>query len=127
MKHDWQVDEVLPKAAQAEIDFRKFTEYSMNPSNSNNQGKWKAFDLLGYNVNSVQGRFIATQHIINQIRLHLERTPAILDDPSQYGMRFSVKIPIIGFNDKKGILVTKWQIDKNKCIPRFITNWLKII
>ena len=42
-------------------------------------------------------------------------------------MRFSVKIPIIGFNDKKGILVTKWQIDKNKCIPRLITNWLKII
>ena len=62
MKNDWQVDEVLPKAAQAEIDFRKFTEYSINPSNSNNQGKWKAFDLLGYNVNSVQGRFIATHH-----------------------------------------------------------------
>jgi hypothetical protein len=98
----------------------------MNPFNTNNQGKWQAFMILGYNIESSQGRQIAAQSIINQIRLHLENNPATLDEPSEYGIRFTVTIPIIGINYLQGTLVTKWQIDKNKQIPRLITNWLKI-
>jgi len=97
MEQNWQSGNPLPMAKQAEIDPRKFTEYSMNPFNTNNQGK-----------------------------LHLENNPATLDEPSEYGIRFTVTIPIIGINYLQGTLVTKWQIDKNKQIPRLITNWLKI-
>ncbi|CCI21064.1 MAG: hypothetical protein IM486_00250 [Microcystis sp. M114S2] len=126
MEQNWQSGNPLPMAKQAEIDPRKFTEYSMNPFNTNNQGKWQAFMILGYNIESSQGRQIAAQSIINQIRLHLENNPATLDEPSEYGIRFTVTIPIIGINYLQGTLVTKWQIDKNKQIPRLITNWLKI-
>jgi hypothetical protein len=127
MEQRWQAGEPLPKAAQAEIDLRKFTEYSMNPSNPNNKGKWQAFKVLGYDIESSQSRQIAAQAIIAHIRLQLNQISATLDAPSPYGIRFSVKIPIVGLNGIRGILVTKWQIDNNKTIPRLITNWLNVI
>lgn len=126
MDQKWQSGNPLPMAKYAEIDPHKFTEYSMNPSNPNNQGKWKAFEALGYNIDSPQNRKIAVESIITQIRLQLEHTSAILDEPSPYGTRFTVIISIVGLNHREGKLVTKWQIDNNKTIPRLITNWLQV-
>ncbi|MDJ0658862.1 MAG: hypothetical protein QNJ42_05165 [Crocosphaera sp.] len=126
MDQNWQSGNPLPMAKYAEIDPRKFTEYSMNPSNPNNQGKWKAFEALGYNIDSFQNRHIAVESIIHQIRSQLEHTPAIFNEPSPYGNRFTVIISITGLNNREGKLVTKWQIDNNQTIPRLITNWLQV-
>ncbi len=127
MDQNWQSGNPLPRAKYAEIDPRKFTEYSMNPSNPNNQGKWKAFQAIGYNIYTPKNREIATESILNQIRSQLEHSPAILDDPSPYGSRFTVIITIIGFNNREGQLITKWQIDNDKTVPRLITNWLQVL
>ncbi len=32
------------------IDPRKFGDYSLNPDHPQNEGKWKAFDMLGYGL-----------------------------------------------------------------------------
>jgi hypothetical protein len=42
MNINWKEGEPLPNAEKAEIDLRKFTEYSMKPDNHQNQGKMKA-------------------------------------------------------------------------------------
>lgn len=127
MERNWQTGDPLPMAEQAEIDPRKFTEYSMNQLNPNNQGKWRAFIALGYNIESSQDRQIAAESIISQIRSRLPELSADLNEPSEYGSRYTVNVPIIGFNKLQGILVTTWQIDKDKRIPRLITNWLKVV
>lgn len=127
MDQNWQSGNPLPMAKFAEIDPRKFTEYSMNPLNPNNQGKWQAFQALGYPIDSLQDRQATTQLIITQIRSRLEQIPATLDEPSPYGIRFTVIIPVMGLNERQGKLITKWQIDNNRTIPRLITNWLQVL
>lgn len=126
MAQDWQPRDPLPNAKKAIIDPRKFEQYSMNPNNPNNQGKWMAFAAVGYNVKNAQGRYFAAQDIINQLRFQLDNIPAILDEPNVYGIRFEVQIVIVGANSRQGILVTKWQIDNDTDIPKLTTNWLKV-
>lgn len=126
MVQDWQPCDPLPNSEKAIIDPRKFEQYSMNPNNPNNQGKWMAFAAVGYNVKNAQGRYSAAQDIINQLRFQLDNIPAILDKPSIYGIRFEVQIIIVGANGRQGILVTKWQIDNDTDIPKLTTNWLKV-
>ncbi len=41
-------------------------------------------------------------------------------------MRLKVIIKIKGFNGREGNLITIWQIDQDKTIPRLITNWLEV-
>ncbi len=126
MEHEWEFGQSLPNAENAEIDKRKFNQYSLNPENPNNQGKWIAFATIGYDVNSPQGRQIATEDIINQLRAKVPKLPATQEEPSIYGFRFEVQVPIRGLNGQEGNLITKWQIDRGKTIPRLISNWLKI-
>ncbi|MEM9272436.1 MAG: DUF6883 domain-containing protein [Cyanobacteria bacterium P01_F01_bin.143] len=126
MEQVWEFGKSLPNAEKAEIDERKFKQYSLNPENPNNQGKWIAFAAIGYDVNSPQGRQIATKDIINQLRAKISNLPATQEEPSIYGLRFEVQVPIRGLNEQEGNLITKWQIDRGKSIPRLISNWLKI-
>ncbi|WP_324603613.1 MULTISPECIES: DUF6883 domain-containing protein [Kamptonema] len=46
--------------------------------------------------------------------------------PTVHGLRFKVRIRITGLNSQEGTLVTSWQIDVGKDIPRLITNWLEV-
>ncbi len=126
MEQEWKFGQSLPNAEKAEIDDRKFKQYSLNPDNPNNQGKWMAFAAIGYDVNSPQGRQIATEDIINQLRAKVPNLPATQEEPSIYGLRFEVQVTIRGLNGKEGNLITKWQIDRGQTIPRLISNWLKI-
>jgi hypothetical protein len=126
MEQEWKPNQPLPNADKAKIDPRKFEEYSLNPDNPNSQRKWIAFMTIGYDVNSSQGRHIATQDIINQLRATLPNAPAIQEQSNIYGLRFEVQVMIKGFNKQEGILITKWQIDRGEIIPRLISNWLKV-
>lgn len=126
MNFDWKEGEPLPNGEQAEIDHRKFIDYSMKPENPANQGKWMGFAIMGYPVETKSGREIATQDVIQQIRQALPYTPAYSSTVNLYGMRLKVTITIKGFNGKQGSLLTIWQIDQGKNIPRLITNWVEV-
>lgn len=126
MYQDWNLGDPLPKAEDAEIDPRKFEEYSMNPNNSSNQGKWMAFARIGYDVQTPVGRKIAAEDVIGQLRFGLACTPAVQGQKSIYGLRFQVRMRIRGLNGSEGTLVTTWQIDNSKDVPRLITNWLEV-
>ena len=126
MEQQWEFGQSLPNVQEAEIDARKFEQYSLNPENPNNKGKWMAFVAIGYDVSSSQGRQIATEDIINQLRAKVPNLPATQEEPSVYGLRFEVQVTIRGLNGQEGNLITKWQIDRGKTVPRLISNWLKI-
>ena len=126
MDRSWKSGEVLPGVDNAEIDPRKFQQYSMNPGNPANQGKWMAFAAIGYAVESEQERRLAAQDAIAQLRRAIVNTPATLDRNSIHGTRFEVKVQIQGPNGGIGTLVTKWQIDRDTDFPRLITNWLEV-
>lgn len=126
MSQNWNPGDPLPRAQDAEIDPRKFEEYSMNPNNPKNKGKWIAFAAIGYDVDSSQGRSAAAQDVINQLRQSLPIAPATEDRLSIFGVRFEVIVQIKGPNGGEANLVTKWQIDNSTDIPRLITNWLKV-
>ncbi len=126
MYQDWNAGDPLPKAQDAEIDSRKFEQYSMNPTNSANQGKWMAFAAIGYDMENPQSRNAAAQDVINQLRQGLVNAPATQSQSSIYGLRFQVRVRIQGPNGGEGTLVTTWQIDTGRDIPRLITNWLEV-
>jgi hypothetical protein len=54
----WKSGDPLPNAQSAEIDPRKFEDYSMNPNNPGNQSKWMAFAAIGYDVQESGSRRI---------------------------------------------------------------------
>ncbi|MBN3911412.1 MAG: hypothetical protein HWQ35_34215 [Nostoc sp. NMS1] len=126
MSQDWNPGDPLPKAEDAEIDSRKFEEYSMNPNNPGNQGKWMAFAAIGYDIQNLEARNAATGDVIRQLREGLGNAPAVKGQRSIYGFRFQVRVRIQGLNKREGTLVTHWQIDNGKEIPRLITNWLEV-
>ncbi len=126
MNLGWKEGEPLPNNEEAEIDPRKFIDYSMKPENPANQGKWMGFAMIGYPVETIEGRQIATQDVIQQIRQALPHTPAYPSTVNPYGIRLKVTIIVKGFNGKEGNLLTVWQIELGKKIPRLITNWIEV-
>ena len=64
MEQNWNHGDPLPSVQDAMIDPQKFEEYSMNPNNLTNQGKWMAFAALGYDVKSASSRNAAAQDVI---------------------------------------------------------------
>jgi len=122
--NEWEEGTPLPEAQIAQVDSRKFTDYSMTPNNPKNQGKWTAFVTIGYDLSNPESLATASQDVIEQLLIKLPFIPAKLDKNSEYGIRFEVKVPIQGPNGRRGILVTKWQMEQGQ--PRLITNWLKV-
>jgi uncharacterized protein DUF6883/type VII secretion system ESX-1 substrate len=122
----WEPGKPLPQAPAAAIDDRKFLQYSMDPGNARNRGKWKVWSELGYDVDDLTNRAAASDDVIRQVREQLERLPAREGRDTQYGRRFEVEIPITGPNGRSGTLFTAWQFDAGSTIPRMITNWLKV-
>jgi hypothetical protein len=123
---DWTAGKPLPEAPAAAIDEAKFLRYSMDPGNPNNQGKWKAWSQLGYDVDDLTNRGAASQDVIRQVREQLGRVPAREGKATDFGRRFEVEIPITGPNGRSGTLFTVWQFDTGTTTPRMITNLLKV-
>lgn len=123
---DWKPGNPLPEAQNAQIDPKKFTEYSMKQDHPENKGKWKAFEKIGYDVHTPKGRGAGAQNLIEQLRLSLQNAPANQGNASTYGPRFVVQVEVKGPNGKKGTLVTAWQVDKDKSFPRLVTNFIKV-
>jgi hypothetical protein len=122
----WKSGQPLANANKANINPAKFARYSMDPTNANNSGKWKAFRELGYEIQTVEQREVAAQTVISQLQKSLPTMNANFDKSTPYGARFKVNIQVIGPNGKSGTLVTEWQYDKDSNSPRLITNWLEV-
>lgn len=123
---DWQPGEPLPENEQARIDSAKFERYSMNPNNANNGGKWQAFEQLGYDVQTPEGRSQGAQDVIAQLRGKLPNESATEAKSTSFGRRFEVRADITGPNGRTGTLNTIWQYDSGSNVPRLITNWLQV-
>jgi hypothetical protein len=122
----WSPGKPLPEAPAAVIDEDKFLRYSMDPGNPNNQGKWKAWSQLGYDVDGLASRTAASDDVIRQVREQLGHVAAREGKTTDFGRRFEVDIPITGPNGRSGTLFTVWQFDKGSTTPRMITNLLKV-
>jgi hypothetical protein len=118
--------DVLPNLEIAEIDERKFSEYSLNPGHPDNRGKAGGWRALGYDVDSPQGRREAAQElrgIILSELLACGKVEATRDTPR--GLSHRVLNGIIGPNGKVGTLVTCWRIEDHPGagVPRLVTTW----
>ncbi len=116
----------LPRAEDAEIDPRKFEAYSMDRNNPANQGKWQGFVMLGYDVETPEGRQAAAQDVIQQLRRGLPNAPVTQNRSTPHGLRFELRVPIEGPNGVRANLFTAWQIDSGKDVPRLLTNWVEV-
>ena len=85
-----------------------------------------AFEAIGYNLQTEQNRTIAAQVIIKRLRQAILTTPALPGKVSPHGLRFTVLLEIEGINGRQGLLVSVWQIDQNRDVPRLVTNWLEV-
>jgi hypothetical protein len=120
--------DVLPNLEKAEIDERKFSEYSMNPGHPDNKGKADGWRALGYDVDNPQARREAARELRD---LTLEESLAngkvteVRND--SYGPRPRVISGITGPNGKNATLVTCWLIEDRSgtAIPRLITTWVQ--
>jgi hypothetical protein len=98
----------------------------MDPNNPKNEGKWKAWSQLGYDVDDLSNRANASDDVMRQVREQLDRLPASEGKQSAFGRRFEVEIPVVGPNGRSGTLLTAWQVDSGSATPRMITNWLMV-
>jgi filamentous hemagglutinin len=121
--------DVLPNLEMAEIDERKFSEYSLNPGHPDNQGKADGWRALGYDVDNPQAR----QNAARELRyLTLEellprgKVAEVRDDA--YGPRPRVISGITGPNGKDATMVTCWLIENRSgtAVPRLITTWVQL-
>jgi RHS repeat-associated protein len=123
---NWKPGDPLPNAEYAQVDPAKFRDYSMNPNNPGNDGKWEAFESLGYDVSTDTGRARGAQDVIRQLFSQIRSAPASMGKVSTYGPRLEVDMFLRGPNGKMGTLKTSWQYDSGGDIPRLITNWLAV-
>jgi hypothetical protein len=112
----------------AEIDERKFSEYSLNPGHPDNRGKAGGWRALGYDVDSPQERRDAAQDLRGVILSELlacGKVEATRDTPR--GLSHRVLNGITGPNGKVGTLVTCWRIEEGTgiSVPRLITTWVQ--
>jgi hypothetical protein len=77
----------LPNADAAVIDPAKFQDYSMDPTNPQNNGKWQAWQQIGFNVDTQAGRVAATQDVLQQLKTQLPTAPATPTTLTQWGSR----------------------------------------
>ncbi len=113
----------LPQAEMAEVSPRKFTQYSMDPT-AKNDGKWKAWSKLGYNIG--EGRAAAAADVERQLKAGLPSSPVVGRQNTVHGIKLQTRTVIRGPNGAEGTVVAVWQYDNGTDIPRMITNWLEV-
>ena len=119
----------MPEGGRAEIDIRKFENYSMDPANENNRGKWKAWEQLGYDVTDPGERRELAVRMRMFVR-HMAKFGEVTDEKDHpEGKRYTIPMKVDGppNSEKAGTLVTVWHRDHGEgAVPRLITNWLEV-
>lgn len=103
----------MPSFERVFIDPAKFANYSLDPENPHNRGKWQAFQQLGYDVHSEAGRQAGAQNLIQQIEEKLTSTSIEKLNVATFGERYRAEVIINGLNGLTATLVTVWQVDED--------------
>lgn len=120
--------DVLPNLEMAEIDERKFSEYSLNPGHPGNGGKADGWRAIGYDVDNPQARQKAARELrdltLNELLVD-GKVAEVRDD--SYGRRPRVISGLTGPNGKDATIVTCWLIEdrSGSDIARLITTWVQ--
>jgi hypothetical protein len=114
----------LRNADRADIDQRTFTTYSMNPENPGNDGKWEAWQALGYDLGD--GRADSAADVTRQLRSQLAESEPYEHRDTPYGPRCHTDATIVGPNGRVGTLVVVWQYDDRSVKPRMVTHWVGV-
>jgi hypothetical protein len=120
--------DALPNVGAAEIDERKFSDYSMNPQHPGNGGKAEGWRALGYRVDEVDARRKAASDLRELIADHLLPDGKVDEArDTAYGRHYKVVNGFIGPNDRHATLVTCWRVaDPAKTSrPQLITAWVQ--
>lgn len=118
--------DVLPRA-YAEIDQRKFSDYSMNPGHPQNRGKAEGWRALGYDVDDPQARIEAADDLCQMSRILLPRGHIAATRDTPFGPTHKVLSGYIGPNGQHGTLVTCWMTagEGDRARPRMTTAWMQ--
>jgi len=120
--------DVIRNIDAAEIDRRKFGEYSMNPDHPSNGGKADGWRALGYHVDDPSARQTAATELRDLIGRHLLRNGKV-DEAREtaYGRHYKVLNGFIGPNGQHATLVTCWRVADpgERGHPQRITTWVQ--
>ena len=111
----------MPNYDRATIDDRKFLDYSLNKNHPIGKHKAAAYEQgLGLNLSNY---YLLKQQIVEKV--NSGNAKLIKIEKTSYGVKYSYELPIVGPNGKTKSVIVVYQIDKDKTIPRLITNYLK--
>jgi hypothetical protein len=111
----------MPNYKRAITPEEKFLNYSLNPSNPNNNGKAEAYQkALCYNKNNFKGLRDQIHNAVSSGRVKPYQIKF-----SEHGIKYCFEIPVRGTNGKTKPVIVVYQIDKGQTAPRMITNYVK--
>jgi hypothetical protein len=121
--------DVVPNIRSAEIDPRKFQDYSMNPDHPGNGGKAEGWRALCYQVDDPAARREAATDLRDLISHHLLWNGKVEEaHDTAYGRHYKVLSGFIGPNDRHATLVTCWRVadpDDSRTRPQLTTTWVQ--
>ena len=121
--------EILPNLRLAEVDRRKFSEYSLNPGHPHNGGKAEGWRALGYDVDSPQARGDAARDLREIIRDELLARGKVAEArDTPFGPTYKVLSAFSGPNGRHATLVTCWLVESqpDRSYPKLTTVWVQL-
>jgi hypothetical protein len=120
--------DVISNIGAAQIDRRKFQDYSMNPQHPANGGKAEGWRALGYQVDDPNARRDAATDLHDLIGRHLLWNGKVDEiRETAYGDHYKVLNGFIGPNERHATLVTCWRAADlgERGYPQLITTWVQ--
>lgn len=119
-KTDGQSITQMPNYQNTVTPIEKFSKYSLNPSNKNNDGKAEAYKKgLGFDQDNADELRKAIHDKIISGRV----SPYEIEQ-FQYGVKYKFRVPVTGPNGKTKYVIAVYQIDNGEVTPRMVTNYL---
>jgi len=120
--------DVLPNLNWAEIDHRKFADYSMRLDHPQNGGKANGWRALGYDIDDPDARQEAARDLKDLISDELLQDGRIRKlSESEHGTKYQVQNGFIGPNGRHATLLTGWRVadEGERSYPRMNTVWVQ--
>lgn len=123
--------DVMSNLAEAEIDQRKFEEYSMNPGHPHNNRKSEAWRAVGYEIDDPVGRRQSARDVkelLHNELLQVGKVDPAYSQKTPFGVQHRVLNGFIGPNGTHATLVTCWMVEDagEHGYPRLTTSWLRV-
>lgn len=111
----------MPNHENAVTPREKFIDYSLDYDNPNAAGKAEAYEKgLGFNKSNADALISQIENAVKS-----ESVSPVKITKTEYGARYTYRIPVKGINGQIKNVIAVYQIDKGSSIPRMITNFLE--